>query len=296
MEILRTPEARFENLPDYPFAANYVADLPSYPGIRIHYVDAGPRDATKTFLCLHGEPTWSYLYRRMMPVFSAAGHRVVAPDFIGFGKSDKAVDDQAYTFEFHRNTLIELIERLNLKNLVLVCQDWGGLLGLTLPLAFPERFAGLLVMNTTFGSGDVPLSQGFLDWRAWAAKSPDMAVGKLMSRTCPHLTAQEIAAYDAPFPDAKYKAGVRRFPQLVPDHTDAPGAALSRQARDWWKNSWQGKTFMAIGMTDPVLGPSVMRDLEANIRQCPTPFEMPEAGHFVPEWGQAIAENALRVM
>ena len=296
MEILRTPEARFENLPDYPFAANYVADLPSYPGIRIHYVDAGPRDATKTFLCLHGEPTWSYLYRRMMPVFSAAGHRVVAPDFIGFGKSDKAVDDQAYTFEFHRNTLIELIERLNLKNLVLVCQDWGGLLGLTLPLAFPERFAGLLVMNTTFGGGDVPLSQGFLDWRAWAAKSPDMAVGKLMSRTCPHLTAQEIAAYDAPFPDAKYKAGVRRFPQLVPDHTDAPGAALSRQARDWWKNSWQGKTFMAIGMTDPVLGPSVMRDLEANIRQCPTPFEMPEAGHFVPEWGQAIAENALRVM
>lgn len=296
MEILRTPEARFENLPDYPFAANYVADLPSYPGIHIHYVDAGPRDATKTFLCLHGEPTWSYLYRRMMPVFSAAGHRVVAPDFIGFGKSDKAVDDQAYTFEFHRNTLIELIERLNLKNLVLVCQDWGGLLGLTLPLAFPERFAGLLVMNTTFGSGDVPLSQGFLAWRAWAAKSPDMAVGKLMSRTCPHLTAQEIAAYDAPFPDAKYKAGVRRFPQLVPDHTDAPGAALSRQARDWWKNSWQGKTFMAIGMTDPVLGPSVMRDLEANIRQCPTPFEMPEAGHFVPEWGQAIAENALRVM
>lgn len=296
MEILRTPEARFENLPDYPFAANYVADLPSYPGIRIHYVDAGPRDATKTFLCLHGEPTWSYLYRRMMPVFGAAGHRVVAPDFIGFGKSDKAVDDQVYTFEFHRNMLIELIERLNLKNLVLVCQDWGGLLGLTLPLAFPERFAGLLVMNTTFGSGDVPLSQGFLDWRAWAAKSPDMAVGKLMSRTCPHLTAQEIAAYDAPFPDAKYKAGVRRFPQLVPDHTDAPGAALSRQARDWWKNSWQGKTFMAIGMTDPVLGPSVMRDLEANIRQCPTPFEMPEAGHFVPEWGQAIAENALRVM
>ena len=296
MEILRTPEARFENLPDYPFAANYVADLPSYPGIHIHYVDAGPRDATKTFLCLHGEPTWSYLYRRMMPVFSAAGHRVVAPDFIGFGKSDKAVDDQVYTFEFHRNMLIELIERLNLKNLVLVCQDWGGLLGLTLPLAFPERFAGLLVMNTTFGSGDVPLSQGFLAWRAWAAKSPDMAVGKLMSRTCPHLTAQEIAAYDAPFPDAKYKAGVRRFPQLVPDHTDAPGAALSRQARDWWKNSWQGKTFMAIGMTDPVLGPSVMRDLEANIRQCPTPFEMPEAGHFVPEWGQAIAENALRVM
>ena len=296
MEILRTAESRFAHLPDYPFAPNYVDDLPSYAGIRIHFVDVGSRDAAKTFLCLHGEPTWSYLYRKMIPIFTSEGHRVVAPDFIGFGKSDKPIDDNIYTFDFHRQMLIELIERLDLQCIVLVCQDWGGLLGLTLPLAFPERFAGLLVMNTTFGCGDVLLSQGFLDWRAWAAKNPDMAVGKLMSRTCPHLTTQEIAAYDAPFPDARYKAGVRRFPQLVPDRIDAPGAAISRQVRDWWRHSWQGKTFMAIGMTDPVLGPSVMRDLAANIHNCPAPFEVPEAGHFVPEWGRAIAENALRVL
>ncbi len=296
MEILRTPEARFENLPGYPFAANYIDDLPSYPGIRIHYVDVGQRDAAKTFLCLHGEPTWSYLYRRMIPIFSAAGHRVVAPDFIGFGKSDKPIDDHVYTFEFHRNMLVELIKKLDLKNIVLVCQDWGGLLGLTLPLAFPARFDGLLVMNTTISGGDVQLSQGFLDWRAWTAKNPDMAVGKLMSRTCPHLTPQVIQAYDAPFPDARYKAGVRRFPQLVPDHPDAPGAAISRQARDWWRDSWHGKTFMAIGMTDPVLGPTVMRELATNIRHCPAPVEVLEAGHFVPEWGQAIAENALKIL
>ncbi len=296
MEILRTPASRFENLPDYPFPSNYVNDLKNYPGIRVHYVDAGPIDAVKTFLCLHGEPTWSYLYRKMIPVFAAAGHRAVAPDFIGFGKSDKPLDDEIYTFDFHRRMLIEFIELLDLRNIVLVCQDWGGLLGLTLPPQMPERFSGLLVMNTAFATGDQPLSQGFLDWRAWSNKNPDMAVGKLMSRTCPHLAATEIAAYDAPFPDASYKAGVRRFPQLVPDRPDFDGAALSRSARDWWLDSWSGKSFMAVGMTDPVLGPAVMADMRRHIRGCPPPLELKDAGHFVPEWGAAIALPALEVL
>ena len=295
MDSLRTPDARFENLPDYSFTPNYVDDLPSYVGIRIHFVDIGPSNAERIFLCLHGEPTWSYLYRKMIPVFATAGHRAVAPDFIGFGKSDKPVDDAVYTFDFHRKMLIEFVERLNLQNIILVCQDWGGLLGLTLPLALPGRINGLLVMNTTLGTGDGPLTQGFLDWRAWVAKNPDMPVGKLMSRTCPHLSAGEIAAYDAPFLDARYKAGVRRFPQIVPDHLDAPGAAISRQARDWWKNSWQGKTMMAVGMTDPVLGPAVMSELAGNIRNCPEPLQLPDAGHFVPEWGADIAHRALQV-
>lgn len=296
MEILRTPDSCFENLPDYAFAPNYIDDLPSCGSIRIHFVDAGPRNAQQTFLCLHGEPTWSFLYRKMIPVFTSDGQRVVAPDFIGFGKSDKPVDDDVYTFNFHRQMLIEFVERLDLLNITLVCQDWGGLLGLTLPLALPRRFTGLLVMNTTLGTGDAPLSQGFLDWRAWAAKNPDMAVGKLMSRTCPHLCKQEIAAYDAPFPDVRYKAGVRRFPQIVPDYRDAQGAALSRHAREGWRESWSGKSFMAIGMTDPVLGPTVMHDLAKNIRHCPTPLQVPDAGHFVPEWGADIARSALQVL
>ena len=296
MEILRTPDSRFENLPDYPFAPTYIDNLSSYAGIRVHYVDVGPRNATKTFLCLHGEPTWSYLYRKMIPVFTEAGYRVVAPDFIGFGKSDKPVDDAVYTFHYHRQMLLEFVEHLDLRNLILVCQDWGGLLGLTLPMTFPARFSGLLVMNTTLGTGDTALTKGFLDWRAWVAKNPDMGVGKLMSRTCPHLSPLEIAAYDAPFPDERFKAGVRRFPQLVPDQPNAEGALISRQAREWWRTSWQGKTFMAIGMTDPVLGPAVMRDLAANIQNCPDPFEVQEAGHFVPEWGGDIAKQALRVL
>jgi pimeloyl-ACP methyl ester carboxylesterase len=296
VEILRTPDSRFDNLPGYPFAPNYVENLPGYQGIRIHYADTGPADATSTFLCLHGEPTWSYLYRKMIPVFSAAGRRVIAPDFIGFGKSDKPEEDTVYTFDFHRTMLLEFIERLDLTDITLVCQDWGGLLGLTLPLEMPKRFTGLLAMNTAFATGDTPLSQGFLDWRAWSNKNPDMPVGKLMARTCPRLSAQEIAAYDAPFPDARYKAGVRRFPQLVPDHPDAEGAEISRRARDWWRDAWQGKSFTAIGMTDPVLGPPAMAYLRKHIRNCPEPLQIAEAGHFVQEWGADIARRALMVL
>ena len=251
-DALRTPDERFAGLPDWPYAPHYF-ERPD--GLRLHYVDEGPRDAAKTFLCLHGQPTWSYLYRRMIPVFVAAGDRVVAPDFLGFGRSDKPADEAIYTFDFHRDTLLGLIEALDLRNIVLVVQDWGGLIGLTLPMAAPERFASLLVMNTALGTGDEPLGEGFLAWRAFSNRNPDMDIAKLMQRACPHLSEAEAAAYAAPFPDASYKAGVRRFPNLVPDRPDADGAALSREARDFWRERWTGKSLMAIGMKDPVLGP-----------------------------------------
>ena len=296
LDILRTPDERFANLPGYAFAPHYIDDLAGYRDLRIHYLDEGPRDAGKVFLCLHGQPTWSYLYRRMIPVFTAAGHRVVAPDLPGFGRSDKPADDARYTFMFHRDLLKNLVERLDLRNVVLVVQDWGGLLGLTLPMDMPERFSGLLIMNTAFATGDVPLTQGFLDWRAYNSKHPDMAVGKLLGRACPHLTPAEVAAYDAPYPDASFKGGVRRFPDLVPDHPDAEGAALSRRARDWFHAEWAGRTFMAVGMQDPVLGPPVMRAMARVIRNCPPPFEVPEGGHFLQEWGEEVARAALAVL
>jgi pimeloyl-ACP methyl ester carboxylesterase len=290
---LRTPDERFAGLPDYGFAPHYLDDLDGYQGLRIHYLDEGPRDGQKVFLCLHGQPTWSYLYRRMLPVFAGAGHRVVAPDLLGFGKSDKPVDDARYTFLFHREMLRQFVERLGLTDVVLVVQDWGGLLGLTLPMEAPHRYAGLLVMNTAFATGDLPLGQGFLDWREWNNKNPDMAVGKLLRRTCPHLTAEEAAAYDAPYPDATYKGGVRRFPNLVPDSPDAEGAALSRRARDWFRTEWTGKTFLAVGMKDPVLGPQAMRYLARQVRGCPPPYEVAEGGHFLQEWGGEVARRAL---
>jgi haloalkane dehalogenase len=293
---LRTPDERFAGLPDYGFAPHYLDDLDGYQGLRIHYLDEGPRDGQKVFLCLHGQPTWSYLYRRMLPVFTGAGHRVVAPDLLGFGKSDKPVDDARYTFLFHREMLRQFVERLNLTDVVLVVQDWGGLLGLTLPMEAPHRYAGLLVMNTAFATGDLPLGQGFLDWREWNNKNPDMAVGKLLRRTCPHLTAEEAAAYDAPYPDATYKGGVRRFPNLVPDRPDAEGAALSRHARDWFRTEWTGKTFLAVGMKDPVLGPPAMRYLARQVRGCPPPYEVAEGGHFLQEWGSEVARRALAAL
>jgi haloalkane dehalogenase len=295
-QVLRTPQERFVDLPGYAFSPHYASDLQACPGVRIHYLDEGPSNAARVFLCLHGQPTWSYLYRRMIPIFTEANSRVVAPDLAGFGQSDKPVDDSRYTFSFHREMLCELVQRLDLRNVVLVVQDWGGLLGLTLPMQDPARYAGLLVMNTAFATGDAPLGQGFLDWRAYNRKNPDLAVGKLLARSCPHLSATEAAAYDAPYPDASYKAGVRRFPELVPEHPDADGAALSRQARDWFRTQRRGKTFMAVGMQDPVLGPAVMRHVASNIRGCPAPMEVADAGHFVQEWGEPVARAALQAL
>lgn len=290
--ILRTPEERFADLSDFPYTPHYLEDLKG-EGLRMHYVTAGPRKAAGVFLCLHGEPTWSYLYRRMIPVFTAAGYRAVAPDFFGFGRSDKPLDEAVYTFDFHRNALLAFIERLDLSDITLVCQDWGGILGLTLPMAMPERFARLLVMNTTLGTGDAALSQGFRDWRAWVRKNPDLSAGRLMKLTCPHLSAAECAAYDAPFPDARFKAGVRRFPEMVPDRPDAQGAAISREARDWLGRHWRGPVFMAVGAKDPVLGPPVMAALRKDIAGSPPPYIHPDAGHFVQEWGEEIARQAL---
>jgi pimeloyl-ACP methyl ester carboxylesterase len=294
MEILRTPEERFNNLPGFPFAPHFVDRLLGFPQLRMHYVDEGPRDAAEVFLCLHGEPSWAYLYRKMIPAFVAAGGRVVAPDFFGFGRSDKPADDAVYTFDFHRNSLITFIEELDLRHITLVCQDWGGLIGLTLPMDMAGRFERLIVMNTFLPTGDEPLGKGFLAWRAFANAHPDLEVGRLIRRGTPPLSDAEAAAYDAPFPDARFKSGVRRFPNLVPDRPDAPGAALSRRARAWWTNEWRGESFMAIGAADPVLGEPAMRALHKIIRGCPPPMVLKEAGHFVQEWGEDVARAALK--
>jgi haloalkane dehalogenase len=294
MAMLRTPDDRFADLPGYAFAPHYIDDLSGQEGARIHYLDEGRRDAAQTFLCLHGQPTWCYLYRKMIPVFAHAGARVVAPDLVGFGRSDKPTDESFYTFTRHREMLRAFIERLDLAGITLVCQDWGGILGLTLPMEMPARFARLLVMNTALGTGDLLLGKGFLDWRAWANKNPDMDIARLMKRSVTDLGDAEASGYGAPFPDSTFKAGVRRFPNLVPDHPDADGAKLSRRARDWWRTEWTGKTFMAVGATDPVLGPPVMNNLRKQIRGCPEPYVIADAGHFVQESGTEVAQAALR--
>jgi tRNA(adenine34) deaminase len=292
-DAVRTPEERFRDVPDYPWAPHWVNDLPALAGLRMHYLDEGPGEAPITWLCLHGNPAWSYLYRRMIPVFLQAGGRVVAPDLVGFGKSDKPKREASHTFEWHRQVLLEFIERLDLRNIVLVVQDWGGLLGLTLPMEDAERYRGLLVMNTTLGTGDAPLSPGFLAWREMCAKNPDFDVARLFARGNAHMRPEECAAYNAPFPDAGHRAALRAFPAMVPDRPDANGAAVSRQAREFLSQRWNGQALMVIGAQDPVLGVPVMQALRAQIRGCPEPVVLRNAGHFVQEHGEQIAREAV---
>lgn len=293
LEALRTPDDRFADLPDYPWAPHYIDDLPGYEGLRMHYLDEGPKSDAPVFLCLHGEPSWSFLYRKMIPVFLAAGARVIAPDFFGFGKSDKPVKDADYAFHFHRNALKAFFERMDLTDVCLVCQDWGGLLGLTIPMDYPERFSRLLIMNTAIGMGR-PAGDGFNAWRDYVANTPDFPVGDLMKRATPILNDAEVAAYDAPFPDDRYKAGVRRFPQLVQTSPDMEGVDTGMAAARFWSQDWSGESFMAIGMQDPVLGPPAMRAMQKLIRNCPEPMEIADGGHFVQEWGEDIARAALK--
>ena len=301
-KALRTPDDRFRNLPGWPYAPRYLEDLKGYEGLRMHYVDEGPRDAPATFLMIHGEPSWAYLFRKMIPVFVGAGQRAVALDMFGFGRSDKPAEDDAYTFQFHRNALLAFVERLDLKNVCLVVQDWGGVLGLTLPMAAPSRYTRLLVMNTGLPGGE-EAGDGFAMWRAFNRSQPDLDVAALMKRATPILSDAEAAAYAAPYPDQSYKGGVRRFPELVmlkekgaADLTplSRQGLETSLQAREFWKKDWTGETFMAIGMTDPVLGPPAMHFLRSLIKNCPPPMEVAEAGHFVQEWGAPIARASLR--
>ena len=294
MEIksLRTQEKYFKNLPNWPYTPKYLTDLDHYHNLRIHYVDEGPQNAKDVFLCLHGQPTWSYIYRKMIPIFLKSGARVVAPDWLGFGRSDKPLLDKTYTFHFHRNMALSFLRRLDLKNVNLVVQDWGGLLGLTLPIAAPQRFKRILVMNTTLALGR-SLGKGFKEWREYSNANPDLNIASLMKRTTPILSNEEAQAYAAPFPDITYKAGVRRFPQIVMTDQSMEGVNISKRSLKYLKDRWNGESFMAIGMQDPVLGPKVMEILRTNIKGCPNPMQIVDGGHFVQEWGEKIAQTAL---
>ena len=256
------------------------------------YIDEGS-SSEEVFLCLHGEPSWSYLYRKMIPVFTGAGHRAVAPDLFGFGRSDKPIKESVYTFDFHRNSIIQLIEHLDLRNITLVCQDWGGILGLTIPMDMPHRFKRLLVMNTAIPIGE-PLSEGFAKWKRFAAKAPEIPIsGMFASDAGSAVNLMDALAYDAPFPDNRYKSGVRRFPQLVPVEPTMAGIEHGKRAREFWSTEWSGESFMAIGMKDSVLGEAPMESLRVIIKNCPQPLKVHDAGHFVQEYGERIAKSAL---
>ena len=292
--VLRTPESRFSSLPGYPFAPRRLEETAGFPGVRIHYVDETP-DAAKpeTVLCLHGHPTWSYLFRRTIPRLVAAGYRTVALDLPGFGKSDKPVDESAFTVESLRASVVDLIERLDLDDIVAMGHDWGGTLALTLPHALPGRIAGLAIMNCVLPTGDRRLPEGALGWRAFNAANPDLNVPGLMAKANRILTFGECRAYGAPFPDAAHKAAVRALPALLSEDRDSPGAALLREARAWLMESWNGAAQIVWGMRDPVYGHSALRRLHALLPASPKPLALEHAGHFTPEWGDEFVVEAM---
>ncbi len=233
MQFLRTDETRFDNLPDYDFKPNYVEVDDTEGGrLRVHYLDEGP-SAGEVVLLMHGEPSWSYLYRHMIPPLASAGYRVIAPDLVGFGKSDKPTEQTDYTYQRHVDWMTEALQEIDLAGITLFAQDWGGLIGLRLVAAMPERFARIVVGNTALPTGDQPMGDAFEAWRSYSQSVEDFNAGRIVyGGTTSKLTEEEVAAYNAPYPDDSYKAGARRFPMLVPSTPDDPAAEPNRQA---WK-------------------------------------------------------------
>jgi len=279
MEILRTPDERFRNLPGYSFAPRYV----EVPGLRIHYLDEGPRDG-RAVLLLHGEPSWSYLYRKMIPIITAAGHRAVAPDLVGFGRSDKPARREDYTYQRHVEWMAAVIETLALKDLTLVCQDWGGLVGLRLAAEQPERFARIVAANTFLPTGDTPLGDAFLQWRTFSQEVAEFPVGRIIGGGCvTDLSPEVIAAYDAPFPEERFKAGARQFPALVPASPDDPAAPANRQAWEVLRR-WEKPFLTAFSDSDPITrgADRILRDTIPGAKGQPH-TTIAGAGHFLQE-------------
>ena len=296
MKTLRTPDERFEGLTDFPFDQHYV-EVPDGEGdhLRIHHVDENPKGA-ETVLLMHGEPTWSYLYRKMIPIIVRAGHRAVAPDLAGFGRSDKPADRNDYTYQRHVDWMQAWLDKTGLERITLVAQDWGGLIGLRLVAQNPDRFARVVVANTGLPTGDMPITEAFLNWRTFSRETPDFDVGAIITMGCQTPPPVEaIAGYNAPFPDEPYKEGARIFPSLVPIEPDDPAAPANKKA--WEVLAKFEKPFLtAFSDGDPITGGGEVFFLD----QVPGTKGQPHTtikggGHFLqedcgPEFAEVIVD------
>ncbi len=300
MEILRTPDERFASLPDFEFAPRYV-DVPSGDGgtLRMAFVEAGPADG-EVVLLLHGEPSWSFLYRKVMRVLAAAGLRAVAPDLVGFGRSDKPASQDDYTYAAHMGWLHAFVDAAQLTSMNLVCQDWGGLLGLRLVGERPALFRRVVAANTGLPTGDQKLPPAFFAWQQFSQSVPELPVGGIVQRGCAQPFDEAVlAAYDAPFPEERYKAGARKFPLLVPSSPDDPAAPANRAA---WKGlaAFDRPFLTAFSDQDPITGGGE-RFLQERIAGAKGQAHVTIAGggHFLQEdrgeeLGRVVAEFVRR--
>jgi len=297
MSVFRTPDERFENLPGYDFAPHYhMVEGPSGRQLRMHYLDEGEDDGSPV-VCLHGEPTWSYMYRDVIPPLVTAGHRVLVPDAIGFGRSDKLTAPSDYSLQMALEHLHSLIEAVDIAGITLVVHDWGGMIGLAYAAHYPERVARLVIMNTFLPTGEEEKSRGFRVWRRFVEKTPDLPVGTVVERAiqdADHWSEDVRAAYDAPFPTPESKAGAAVWPLLVPMSSDAPMAEIVRRTRSRLAR-WSKPALVLFAPDDPILGEafSFFRSMIPTASRQPETL-IPGAGHFLPEErGTSVAEHVL---
>jgi haloalkane dehalogenase len=293
-QIFRTPDERFSDLDGYSFEPHYCELSGDLDGVRMHYVDEG---GGAPILLLHGEPTWAYLYRKMIPLLSD-GHRVIAPDLIGFGRSDKPTDRDWYTYDRHCDSVVQLIERLDLRDITVVVQDWGGPIGLRVAVEHDDRFARLVILNTgVFRPGPRWPSPGFVAWREYAVNNPDLPVGSIVQgATSTQLPDDVVAAYEAPFPNAESKTGAAQFPLLVPMTADDPGAAEMGRVADAL-TEWTKPALVAFSDSDPIFPQRAGEKLAGRIPGAVDFVPIAGASHFLQEdKGEEIASHILRFL
>ncbi len=288
MEVLRTPDEQFKNLPGYNFEPHYV-EIPTGNGdsakqtLRVHYLDEGPRNGAPVLL-MHGEPSWCYLYRKMIPVLTAAGYRAIAPDLVGFGRSDKPTPRTEYTYQRHVDWMTAFVEGIDLRDATLVCQDWGGLIGLRLAAEMPDRFARIVTANTFLPTGDQPAGDAFMRWREYSQNIPNFDSGWIVnSGTTTDLSDEIKAAYNAPFPDDIYKEGARQFPTLVPISPDDPASVANRAAWEVLKK-WDKPFLTVFGDSDPITkgGDRMFQAMVPGTKDQPH-TTIAGGGHFIQE-------------
>jgi haloalkane dehalogenase len=292
MDVFRTPDERFDGLPCYDFEPNYH----EVDGLRLHYVDESTDGGARPIVCFHGEPTWAYLYRKMLPPLRDAGHRVICPDYAGFGRSDKPTDRSWYSYDRHVELVSALLSSLDLREATVVVQDWGGPIGLRWAVENADRVARLVILNTGLFTGRV--SKGFLAWRDFAERNPDLPVGfVIQGATTSEIPDQVVAAYEAPFPNPESKAGAAQFPLLVPTDDDQPGAKTMREIADELSR-WEKPAMVAFSDQDPVF--PYPKGGERFVELIPSVEEQTRiegAAHFLQEdRGELIAEHVLRFL